>query len=145
MSIPSSFVSVFRTMRADRYVDTCVAARVTGSTFNETTGRTEPVTTTVYTGGCLVRPASASTPGGRADYGEDRRQIVDYDLYLPYDAASLTEDDSVAVTSTLDPDIPVLTVLRGFQDSYLTHRRYECKAVVEPIEESSSSSSSSSS
>jgi hypothetical protein len=141
MSIPASFVPAFRTMRSDRYVDSCVAVRVAGVSFNESTGRTEPTTAQVYAGACLVRPATASTK----DFGVARRQIVDYDLYLPFDAAELTVDDSVTVTSTLDPDIPVLLVLRGFQDSYLTHRHYECRVVLETEESSSSSSSGSSS
>lgn len=129
MSVPSAHVAVFRDLRADRYVDACVVTRTdfTLPTFNETTGVTEYPTSTAYDGECLVRPASAS----ESDFGEDRRQEVDYDLYLPYDAATLEEQDEVVVTSTLDPDIPTLTVLRGFQDSYLTHRHYECKAVTD--------------
>jgi hypothetical protein len=48
MSIPASFVPAFRTMRSDRYVDSCVAVRVAGVSFNESTGRTEPTTAQVY-------------------------------------------------------------------------------------------------
>jgi hypothetical protein len=129
VSVASDHVSVFRTLRADRYVDTAVVTRYdfTMPTFDEPSGETTYPTSTPYSGECLVRPAQAS----ESEFGEDRRQEVDYDLYLPYDAATLEELDEVAVTSTLDPDIPTLTVLRGFQDSYLTHRRYECKAVVD--------------
>jgi hypothetical protein len=96
-------------------------------TFNETTGETEYPDSTPYSGECLVRPTQAS----ETDFGEDRRQEVDYDLYLPFDAAVLEELDEVAVTSANDPEIPTLTVLRGFTDSYLTHRHYETKAVVD--------------
>jgi hypothetical protein len=82
MSIPEAFVDVFRTIRADRYIDSCVVSRVTGTAFNETTGQTEATTEVVYAGECLVRPASAN----ESDFGEARRQLVDYDLYLPFDA-----------------------------------------------------------
>jgi hypothetical protein len=127
MSVAADFAATLaRTEWALRFVDTCIVSRVTGSSFNETTGQTEPTTAQVYSGGCLVRPASAS----ESDFGETRRQEVDYDLYLPYDAAELEEGDSVTVTSTLDPDIPVLTVLRGFSDSYLTRQHYETKVVT---------------
>ena len=129
MSIPSGHVAVFRDLRADRYVDNAVVTRFDFSlpTFNATTGETEYPSAEVYDGECLVRPANAS----ESDFGEDRRQEVDYDLYLPYDATSLEYFDQVVVTSTLDPNIPTLTVLRGFQDSYLTKRHYECKVVTD--------------
>jgi hypothetical protein len=124
MSVASDFAATLaRTEWALRFVDTCVVVQVTGSSFNETTGQTEPTTAQVYSGGCLVRPASAS----ESDFGETRRQEVDYDLYLPYDAAELEEGDTVTVTSTLDPVLPVLIVLRGFSDSYLTRQHYETK------------------
>lgn len=135
MSIAEDHVSYFRDQWALRLVDSCVVSRVTGTTFNDTTGETEETTETAYSGECLVRPANAS----ETDFGEDRRQEVDYDLFLPYDADiavigdsdDLEEGDSVVVTSDLDPDIPTLTVLRGFQDSYLTKRHYETKVVTD--------------
>lgn len=127
MSVAEDHVSYFRDEWALRFVNTCVVTRVTGTTFNDTTGETEETTTTVLNGTeCLVRPANAS----ESDFGEDRRQEVDYDLFLPHDAADLEEGDSVVVTSTLG-DIPTLTVLRGFQDSYLTKWHYETKVVVD--------------
>jgi hypothetical protein len=81
--------------------------------------------TTVYSGECLLRPAEAS----ETDFGETRRQLVDYDLFTPWDAAELVPGDRVTVTSDLDPTIPVLTVLRGFSDSYLTRNHYELKVI----------------
>jgi hypothetical protein len=101
MSIPSGHVAVFRTLRADRYVDSCEVTRVTGLSFNNTTGQTEETTSVVYDGECLVRPAQAR----EEDFGEDRRQKVDYDLYLPFDADELEEFDQ------------------------LTHQRYECEVL----------------
>lgn len=128
MSVASASVAFFRARWADAFVDTGIATRITGSSFNNTTGQTEPTTAQVYTGECLVRPASAS----ESDFGETRRQEVDFDLFLPYDAALLEESDQVTVTSTLDPNIPVLSVLRlANPDSYLTRRHYETKAVVD--------------
>ena len=129
MSLASSTVSFFRSEWAVRFVDECEVTRydISSPTFNETTGLTEYPDSTPYQGICLLRPASAS----ESDFGEDRRQEVDYDLFLPFDAADLEEGDVVVVTSTLDPDIPTLTVLRGFQDSYLTRRHYETKAVTD--------------
>jgi hypothetical protein len=128
VSVASTTVAYFRTEWATRFVDACVVTRYdfTTPTFNETSGETEYPTSNPYTGECLVRPASAS----EADFGEDRRQEVDYDLHLPFDAVELKERDEVVVTSTLDPDIPTLTVLRGLTDSYLTHRHYETKVVT---------------
>lgn len=129
MSLASSTVSYFRNQWAIRFVDSCVVTRydIANPSFSDVTGQTTYPTSTPYSGECLVRPASAS----ESDFGEARRQQVDYDLFLPYDAADLEEGDEVVVTSTLDPDIPVLTVLRGFQDSYLTRRHYETKAVID--------------
>jgi hypothetical protein len=129
MSIPEAHVPIFRNFRTNRYINSCVVTRYDFSnpTFNDTTGETEYPTTNPYSGECLVRPASAGH--GEVDFGEDRRQEVDYDLYLPFDATTLENGDEVAVTSTLDPDIPTLTILKGFQDSYLTRRHYECKVI----------------
>jgi hypothetical protein len=127
MSIPSLTVGYFRDQWADRFVDSCVVTRVTGSTFNDTTGETEETTAQVYSGECLVRPAQAGH--GEVDFGEDRRQEVDYDIYLPFDAATLENGDEVSVTADLDPNIPTLTVLKGFTDSYLTRRHYETKVI----------------
>lgn len=129
MSIASTTVALFRSQWASRVVDSCVVTRYdyTNPSFSEATGLTTYPTSTPYSGECLVRPAGAA----EKDFGEARRQQVDYDLYLPYDAAELEEGDEVAVTSTLDPNIPTLTVLRGFQDTYLTKRHYETKAVVD--------------
>jgi hypothetical protein len=122
-------VPYFRAQWALRFVDTCVVTRYDFSnpTFNDTSGETEYPTSTPYSGMCLVRPASAR----EEQYGEDLRQLVDYDLFLPYDSADLEEGDEVVVTSTLDPAIPTLTIERGFQDSYLTKRHYETKAVTD--------------
>jgi len=127
VSIAASTVAYFRGQWASRFVDTCVVARVTGTTFNTSTGQTEQTTTTVYSGVCLVRPANAA----EVDVGETRRQQVDYNLYVPHTVADLEEGDMVTVTSTLDPDIPVVTVLRGFTDSYLTRHHYECEVLTD--------------
>jgi hypothetical protein len=128
MSLASSTVAYFRDQWASRFVDTCVIQRrdPDNDTFNETSGQTEEAFTQVYSGGCLARPASAS----ESDFGEARRQEVDYDVYLPFDSAELEEGDTVTVTSTLDLVVPVLTVLRGFSDSYLTKQHYETKVVT---------------
>jgi len=129
MSVAATSVGFFRAQWALRFVDSCVVTRYDfdSPSFSEVTGQTTYPETTPYSGVCLVRHANAR----EKDFGEARRQEVDYDLYLPYDAAELKESDQVVVTSSLDPDIPVLTVLRTFQDSYLTKRHYETKAVVD--------------
>lgn len=129
MSIAKKHLGLFRRQWAKRFVDTCVVTRYdfANPTFNDTTDKTEYPESTPYSGECLVRPASAS----ETDFGEDRRQEVDYDLYLPHDSATLKERDEVAVTSAQDSNIPTLTVLRGFQDSYLTRRHYETKVVTD--------------
>jgi hypothetical protein len=129
MSIPASTVGYFRNQWTDRFVDSCVVTRYdyANPTFNDTTGETEYPSTTPYSGECLVRPATAGH--GEVDFGEDRRQEVDYDIYLPFDAATLENGDEVSVTADLDPNIPTLTVLKGFTDSYLTRRHYETKVI----------------
>lgn len=115
--------------RINNSATTCTATRVTGTTFNNTTGETEETTTTVLTGvACLVRPASAR----EVDFGEDRRQEVDFDLYLLHDSTALETDDEVVFTSTVDPNLPTVTVLRWANpDSYLTRKHYECKVVTD--------------
>jgi hypothetical protein len=125
LSLAQSTVSYFRAEWAGRFVDSCTVARKTGTTFDEGTGQTTDTMTTVYSGECLLRPAEAS----ETDFGETRRQLVDYDLYLPFVAAELAPGDRVTVTSDLDPIIPVLTVLRGFSDSYKTRSHYELKVI----------------
>lgn len=127
MSILDDYVDVFRGLLTGEYPDSCVASRVTGTTFNDTTGQTEETTATAYSGECLYRPAGA----GETDFGEDRRQELDGTLHLPHTAAILEEGDKVVVTSTTDPDIPTLTVTRRIADSYLTEHIYETKAVTD--------------
>jgi hypothetical protein len=125
VSLASSTVDYFRSEWETRFVDTCSVARQSGTTFNETTGQTEPTTAAVLTdASCLVRPATAR----EIDLGEARLQEVDYDLYVPWDTDLLEAGDLVTVTSVLDASVPVLRVLRGFADSYLTRRHYETEA-----------------
>jgi len=129
VSIASNTVALFRDEWSRRFVDTCVVDREDRSspTFNEGTGKTEYPSSQVYSGACLIRPASAR----EIEFGESLRQQVDYDLYLPHDSTPIKEGDQVTVTSTLDSEIPVLIVLRGFTDSYVTKRHYECEVVVD--------------
>jgi hypothetical protein len=129
MSLFDAHVGILRTYLADEYPDSCVATRYdfTSPTFNETTGETEYPTSTPYSGECIYRP----TGTGETDFGEDRRQEIDGTLRLPHDAPILEELDEVVVTSTTDPDIPTLTILRRVADTYLTEAIYECKAVVD--------------
>ena len=129
MSIFDDHVGILRTLLVDEYPDTCVVTRYDfeNPTFNETTGETEYSDSTPYLGECIYRP----TGTGESDFGEDRRQEVDGTLRLPADAAILEELDEVVVTSTTDPDIPTLTILRRIPDSYLTEQIYECKAVTD--------------
>jgi hypothetical protein len=129
VSLASETVDYFRGEWAGRFVDTCVVTRpdLDDPSFDENTGQTTYPPILVYDGECLVRPAQAS----EADYGEARRQVVDYDAYFPHDSAELEEGDKVTVASERDPNIPVLGVLRDVShDSYLTRRHYECEVVV---------------
>lgn len=133
MSVVADHVSFFRTEWEERINNsgtTCTVTRYDfdNPTFNDVTGETEyPTSNPLTDAPCLVRPAQAS----EADFGEDRRQEVDYDLFLLVGTADLQEQDEVAFTSTVDPDLPTVTVLRPFQDSYLTKRHYETKAVTD--------------
>lgn len=124
MSIASDAVAaVFRPHWARRFVDEAVILRQTGETFNETTGQTEPVFTQIHAGPCLVRPRQSF----QQDFGEERREELRYNLFLPHDVPDLEKGDQVTVTSTLNPDIPVLTVLSGPEESYQTKQHYECE------------------
>jgi hypothetical protein len=135
VSIVQATVPFWRANWASRFIDFAVATRVVGTVFNPDTGQTELTYDEVYAGEALIRPAEAR----EIDFGEARRQLVDYDLYLPWDSDQLAEGDVVAVVSDLDPLIPELSVLRGFTDTYLTRRHYETKHVTDPfvIEEGS--------
>jgi hypothetical protein len=129
MSIVQATVPFWRANWATRFVDFAVFTRITGTTFNPDTGQTEPTVVEVYAGEALIRPAEAR----EVDFGEARRQLVDYDIYLPWDSEPLNEGDVGSVVSDLDQMIPQLTVLRGFTDTYLTRRHYETKHVADPF------------
>lgn len=75
-----------------------VIKRETGSSFNETTGQTEPTYTTQYSGNAVVLPRERTD----ADYGEAQAELRVYNVFVPYDEADPRPGDLVDVTSTED-------------------------------------------
>ena len=125
MSVASEHVAFFRTAWASRFVDTCVIKRATGSTFNESTGQTEPTYTTQYTGVCLVRSRNQSD----ADFGAQLAEVRGYRVFIPYTETATEPGDLVDVTSTFDGRLDgnqlVVRNVRG--DTYNTVRVVECE------------------
>lgn len=111
-----------------RMVDTCVVKRVTGSTFNDTTGVRTPTYTTQYSGACLVRPLQA----GSVEFGQELVETRGYTVFVPYDETDPLPDDLVDVTSTFDGLLNgkqfVVRNIHG--DTNLTVRRLTCQEVV---------------
>ncbi len=128
VSVASDHVAFFRTQRADRYVDTITITDLTSrGTFNRTTKAYDtPSTSTVYNGGALLRPGTASTKS-RGGEGE---VIFDVDIQLPYTATGIQVGNQVTVdASVLNADLvgEVLTVAHvGQVDTYDTHRLLGC-------------------
>jgi hypothetical protein len=125
----SDAVSTFRTHWATRFVDTITFTRLTDrGTFNPATNDYDtPSSTTVYTGGALIRPASdGDTP---ENYGQTQQTTVLYDVYLPHDAGTFdledlgTVDASVSDTELVGQTLRVVSIEH---DSYRTRTRLRC-------------------
>ena len=126
MSIPTDTLDFFRTQWAQRLVDTCTIKSVTGSSFNDTTGQTEPTYTSRYTGACLIRPG----PPGAADYGDQLTETRRYTVFIPYDESAVSPGDLVDLTSTRDAHLnetEQLVVRNIRADTYNTVRKLECE------------------
>ena len=129
MSIPSSAVTQFRGLWADRFVDTVTVTRVASrGTFNTSTlAYTTPSDSTPYTGEALIRPGDSDEQdlyGGEEVTGEK------FDVYLPHDAGQFDLEDTVTVGSSVyDTRLAgqVLRVVAYSYDSYLTRIRLRCR------------------
>lgn len=128
MSIPTDTLAFFRTQWATRYTDSCVVKRFATNVLNQTTGVVEPTYTTIYSGPCLVRPASA----GEAQAGQELVATHDFVVSLPYTETAELPKDLVDVTSSTDPYLTgrqfVVTNIPG--DTYITDRKLECQDVT---------------
>lgn len=129
MSIASDHIPFFRGEWSDRFIDTCVVKRVTGSSFNSTTGQTTPTYTTQYSGVCLVRPPMGIDRGESAFFGEQTVEYRKYLIFIPYTADNPQVDDLVDITSTFDGILngKQLTVRNVPTDSYNNRRVLECE------------------
>lgn len=130
MSLPSTVVTLFRNLRADRYVDTVTIRDLTSKgTFNRATKQLDtPSDSVVYTGGALIRPAGS----GVTDRGETGEALHDLDVYVPHDTHGVTPGNLVtvdAIHAQGDADLTgeVLTVQTVEHDSYDTHKMLKCK------------------
>lgn len=125
MSIASDHVAVFRTHRADRYVDTCDVKRLASrGAINDTTllypSESEP---NIATGqACLYRPTS-TTPEV-TDFGQQGISRLDGTFHFAHDALELKVEDTITlVTSVSSPKLvgKVFRVKAVHFDSYQTH------------------------
>ena len=124
MSIASNLAPFFRTQWLDRMVDSVVVRRITGQTFNTSTGGYVNTYSTTYTGVALVRPRAAHD----AQAGELQYELRSYDVYVPHTVTDVQPDDEAIVTSTdgfLDDRTLIVTNVEG--DSYAHHRKIECE------------------
>ena len=95
--------------------------------FDPNTGTiTDPADETVYTGSCLVVP----TGGARVvEFGEGPVTVKTYDVVIGGPVTGIEVGDSVAVTSTRDPDLDAmtLTVLEVIKSELIANRRIICE------------------
>ena len=129
MSIPSNAVTQFRSLWADRFVDTVTITRVSArGTLNTTTlAYASGSDSTPYTGKALIRPAYQDDQdqfGGQEVTGER------FDVYLPYTAGQFDVEDTVTVgASVYDSNLvgKVLRVVAYSYDSYQTRIKLRCR------------------
>lgn len=128
MSVASSMASFFRDQWSDRFVDSCVVKRETGTSFNDTTGVYSPTYTTQFDGSCLVRPKFADDEQS----GERQAELRMYSVFIPYDEEDPLPDDLVDVTSTSDGflDGKQFVVRNISGDTYMHRRELVCEEVV---------------
>jgi Family of unknown function (DUF6093) len=126
MSLATDTLAFFRGQWAERFTDSCVVKRTNlPVTLNPTTGVYEPTFTTIYTGGCQVRPKTAMD----ADYGQQLVVVFDHVISIPWDEDGPTVNDMVDVTSTQDGKLTGKQfIVRGIPtDSLITHRILLCQ------------------
>ena len=127
MSIPSDHVAIFRTFRADRYVDTVDIVRLsTRGSINDTSLQydSESSPTIASAQACLIRPETESPIV--SEFGQEGIQRGEYVVDFPHDVADLKVDDRLTVTvSTHSPNLTgkTLIVTNVTYDTYQTHRR----------------------
>ena len=128
--------NLFRPVRTDRYIDTVtITDKTSVGTWNRTTKQYGTAsTTTVYTGGALIRPAGATVPGatgaGAIGRGKQAEVLFDFFVYLPETATGIGVGNEVTVdASLLAADLvgTVMAVQSIENDSYETRRTLKCK------------------
>ena len=109
--------------------DTITIIRVTGRTFNETTGAYTNTTTTVYSGKCRVKPHLSDT-ARQVEAGEQAVYLWPFTVTLPMTATGVEVGDVGTVGASLDPDLPgqELVVKDVIKGSQITGRRLGCVA-----------------
>jgi hypothetical protein len=131
MSVARDTVGFFRTEWAKRFTaaqsagDEATIKESTGSTFNETTKRTDHTYTNRYVGPYIWRDA-----GGRdLEYGEQESEIRKGLLHVPYSVNGIAPGMLVDLTSSTDADLDGLQVVirQVRKDTYNTVRVLECE------------------
>lgn len=128
MTLPTDYATFFRNQWADRFVDSCVVKRETGTSFNDTTGEYTPTYTTQFSGNCLVRSKAASD----TQSGERQAELRMYSVFVPYDETDPLPDDLVDITSTNDGFLngKQFVVRNVAGDTYMHRRELVCEEVV---------------
>lgn len=127
MSVVTDHVEFFRTKRTSRYTDSITITDKTSiGTWNRTTKQYDaPSTSTIYTGGALIRPKSATIK----DRGETGETLYSHIVHVPFSVDTVAPGNVVTVTvSVYDDDLTgaVLTVQDVSADTLLTHRELQC-------------------
>lgn len=125
MSIPLGTIDLFRSQWATRFADEVTIKEITGTSFNDTTGQTEPTYTNRYVGAYLWRDE-----GGRdIDYGEQEAEIRRGTLHVPYTVDGIAPGMVADLTSATDEDLDGLQVIvrQIRKDTYNTVRKLICE------------------
>lgn len=130
MSTPANTINRFRTLWANRFVDTITVTRMTGrGTFNATTLVYDTETeSTPYTGEALIRPFTGK--GTTVLFGGEQLTGKEYAILVPYDAGEFQPEDLITIdTCTYDPHLvdATMRVLSEQHDSYLTRIELICR------------------
>lgn len=96
----------FRRRERALFRDTCTVVRVDpvdSGFYDSGNGTWIPVSTAVYTGACLIRPAHGLI-GNEETRADDELRILRYIIKFPADT-SVAMDDVVTVATSPDPDL----------------------------------------
>jgi hypothetical protein len=128
-----SAIARFRQREQALMRSTCTVVRVDpidAGFYDSNAGTWVPVSTQMYAGPCLVRPARGLV-GSEETRADDEVRIVRYVIKLLADAA-VQKDDVVTVTSSPDPDLVgrAFRITDVLSDDWQINRRCAAEEVV---------------